>query len=155
MSRVTAIISALVICIIVCLSWAVNHYRDNAIAYKALRDKNARELKLANAAITDMQMRQRDVAALDAKYSRELADARAENETLRADVAAGRKRLRINATCSGTVREATGTSGVDNATGPRLAEAAERDYFILRERLMAMQKQLEGAQEYIRTQCIP
>ena len=61
-SRVTAIISALVICIIVCLSWAVNHYRDNAITYKAQRDKNAREL-LANAAITDMQMRQRDVAA--------------------------------------------------------------------------------------------
>ena len=69
MSRVTAIISALVICIIVCLSWAVNHYRDNAITYKAQRDKNARELKLANAAITDMQMRQRDVAALDAKYT--------------------------------------------------------------------------------------
>ena len=62
MNRVTAIISALVICIIVCLSWAVNHYRDNAITYKAQRDKNARELKLANAAITDMQMRQRDVA---------------------------------------------------------------------------------------------
>ena len=46
----------------------LNHYRDNAITYKAQRDKNARELKLANAAITDMQMRQRDVAALDAKY---------------------------------------------------------------------------------------
>ena len=31
----------LVICIIVCLSWAfVNHYRDNAITYKAQRDKN-------------------------------------------------------------------------------------------------------------------
>ena len=43
-----AIISALVICIIVCLSWAVNHYRDNAITYKAQRDKNARELKLAS-----------------------------------------------------------------------------------------------------------
>ena len=40
------------------------HYRINAITYKAQRDKNARELKLANAAITDMQMRQRDVAAL-------------------------------------------------------------------------------------------
>ena len=46
---------------------------DNAITYKAQRDKNARELKLANAAITDMQMRQRDVAALDAKYTKELA----------------------------------------------------------------------------------
>ena len=53
-------------------------------------DKNARELKLANAAITDMQMRQRDVAALDAKYTKELADA-AENDALRDDVAAGRQ----------------------------------------------------------------
>ncbi|EJR8163317.1 lysis protein [Escherichia coli] len=153
MRRVTAIIYALVICIIVCLLWAVNHYRDNAITYKAQRDKKARELEQANATITDMQVRQRDVAALDAKYSKELADARAENETLRADVAAGRKRLRINATCHGTVRDATGTSGVDNATGPRLADTAERDYFILRERLMTMQKQVEGAQDYIRTQC--
>ena len=68
MSRVTAIISALVICIIVCLSWAVNHYRDNAITYKAQRDKNARELKLANALITGlMQMRQRDVACARCK----------------------------------------------------------------------------------------
>ena len=95
MSRVTAIISALVICIIVCLSWAVNHYRDNAITIK-LSDKNARELKLANAAITDMQMRQRDVAALDAKYTKELADAKAENDALRDDVAAGRRRLHIS-----------------------------------------------------------
>ena len=68
MSRVTAIISALVVAI-VCLSWAVNHYRDNAITYKAQRVKNARELKLANAAVPDMQMRQRDVA-LDAGNTR-------------------------------------------------------------------------------------
>ncbi|MCZ9080589.1 lysis system i-spanin subunit Rz, partial [Escherichia albertii] len=46
-------------------------------------DKNARELKLANATITDMQVRQRDVAALDAKYTKELADAKAENDALR------------------------------------------------------------------------
>ncbi|EQB6729007.1 hypothetical protein ACYRAW_004490 [Shigella flexneri] len=39
MSRVTAIISALVICIIVCLSWAVNHYRDNAITTKSSATK--------------------------------------------------------------------------------------------------------------------
>ncbi|EOT5427041.1 MULTISPECIES: lysis protein [Enterobacteriaceae] len=138
---------------IVCLSWAVNHYRDNAITYKEQRDKNARELKLANATITDMQQRQRDVNALDAKYTKELADAKAENETLRADVAAGRRRLHIKAVCQ-SVREATTASGVDNATSPRLADTAERDYFTLRERLMTMQMQLEGAQEYIRTQCI-
>ena len=45
-------LSPLAIGIIVCLSWAVNHYRDNAITYKAQRDKNARE-SLANAAITE------------------------------------------------------------------------------------------------------
>ncbi|EAA3168493.1 lysis protein, partial [Shigella sonnei] len=101
----------------------------------------------------DMQQRQRDVNALDAKYTKELADAKAENETLRADVAAGRRRLHIKAVCQ-SVREATTASGVDNATSPRLADTAERDYFTLRERLMTMQMQLEGAQEYIRTQCI-
>ena len=97
------------------------HYRDNAITYKAQRDKNAKELKLANAAITDMQMRQRDVAALDAKYTKELADAKAENDALRDDVAAGRRRLRIKVCQS--VREATTASGVDL---PRLADTAER-----------------------------
>ncbi|GHK88382.1 hypothetical protein ECZU17_43190 [Escherichia coli] len=98
----------IVILLVACgaLWMATDHYRDNAITYKAQRDNKASELKLANATITDMQVRQRDVAALDAKYSRELADARAENETLRADVAAGRKRLRINATCPCSVREA-------------------------------------------------
>ena len=130
------------------------HYRNNAIDYKAQRDKNASELKLANATITDMQQRQRDVAALDARYTKELADAKAENETLRADVAAGRKRLRINATCPGPVREATTASGVDNAARPGLADTAQRHYFTLREQLITMQKQLEGAQDYIRTQCI-
>ena len=151
MSRVTAIISALVICIIVCLSWAVNHYRDNAITYKAQRDKNARELGFsANAAITDMQMRQRDVAALDAKYTKELADAKAENDALRDDVAAGRRRLHIKAVCQSCVN--TTASGVDNAASPRLADTAERDYFTLRERLITMQKQLEGTQKYINEQ---
>ena len=50
-------------------------------------------MNVADAAITDMQMRQRDVAALDAKYTEGLADAKAENDALRDDVAAGRRRL--------------------------------------------------------------
>ena len=54
-----------------------------------------------------MQMRQRDVA-LDAKYTKkELADAKAENDALRDDVAAGRRRLHIKAGLCQSVREAT------------------------------------------------
>ena len=78
-----------------------------------------------------MQMRQRDVAALDAKYTKELADTQAENDALRDDVAAGRRRLHIKPVCQ-SVREAA-ASGVDNAASPRLADTAERDYFTLRE----------------------
>ncbi|TJH15498.1 lysis protein, partial [Escherichia coli] len=94
-----ALCGVIIVLLVACgaLWLATDHYRDNAITYKAQRDKKASELELANATITDMQQRQRDVAALDEKYTKELADARAENETLRADVAAGRKRLRINA----------------------------------------------------------
>ena len=77
-----------------------------------------------------MQMRQRDVAALDAKYTKRLADAKAENDALRDDVAAGRRRLHIKAVCQ-SVREATTASGVDITTS-RLADTAERDYFTWR-----------------------
>ena len=153
MNRVLCVV--IIVLLVACgvLSLGLNHYRDNAITYKAQRDKKARELELANTTITDMQQRQRDVAALDAKYSRELANAKAENETLRADVAAGRRRLHIKAVCQ-SVREATTASGVDNAASPRLADTAERDYFTLRERLVMMQAQLEGAQQYITEQCL-
>ena len=73
------------------------------------------------------------------------------NDALRDDVAAGRRRLHIKAVCQ-SVR-ATTASGVDNAASPRLADTAERDYFTLRERLITMQKQLEGTQKYINEQC--
>ena len=49
------------------------------------------------------------------KYMKELADAKAENDALRDDVAAGRRRLHIKAVCQ-SVREATTASGVDNVS---------------------------------------
>ena len=44
-------------------------------------------------------------------------------------------------------------SGVDNAASPDWQTPLERDYFTLRERLITMQKQLEGTQKYINEQC--
>ena len=52
-----------------------------------------------------MQMRQRDVAALDAKYTKEQLMLKLKM-MLRDDVAAGRRRLHIKAVCQ-SVREAT------------------------------------------------
>ncbi|EQA1214305.1 TPA: lysis protein [Escherichia coli] len=151
MNRVTAIISALVICIIVCLSWAVNHYRDNAIAYKEQRDNKASELEKANATIADMRKRQRDVAELDARYTKELADANATIESLRADVSAGRKRLQVAATCA---KSTTGASGMGDGESPRLTADAELNYYRLRSGIDRITAQVNYLQEYIRTQCL-
>ncbi|EJA8548451.1 lysis protein [Escherichia coli] len=151
MSRVTAIISALVICIIVCLSWAVNHYRDNAIAYKEQRDKKVSELKQATATIADMRKRQRDVAELDARYTKELADANATIGSLRADVSAGRKRLQVAATCA---KSTTGASSMGDGESPRLTADAELNYYRLRSGIDKITAQVNYLQEYIRTQCL-
>lgn len=151
MSRLTAIIIAIIACIIVSLGWAVNHYRDNAIDYKKQRDTALQEIALAKATITDMQTRQRDVATLDAKYTQELADAQETINQLERDVATGKRRLQLNATCKGN---STGTTGMDDATSPRLTDSAERDYFTLRQRIETVTKQLTGLQEYVRTQCL-
>jgi len=103
-------------------------------------DTAERNLKLANDAITDMQTRQRDVAALDAKYTKELADANAENDRLRADVVAGKRRLQIAATCSKD--GASATSGVVDGSSPRLTEDAELNYWRLRDGIATVTKQL-------------
>ena len=58
---------------------AVNHYRDNAITYKAQRDKNARELAgergqlLTRRCVSVMLLR-------SMQNTKELADAKAEND---------------------------------------------------------------------------
>lgn len=142
----------MVVCIIVSLGWAVNHYRNNAITYKGQRDKATEQLSLANTTIKDMQTRQRDVAALDAKYTGELSDAKKQLDDLQHCIRTGKCGLRINARCP--ANGATSTSGMDDAVSPRLTDAAERDYFTLRERIATINKQLSGLQTYVREQCM-
>ncbi|HDC4380495.1 TPA: lysis protein [Citrobacter braakii] len=119
---------------------------------KKRADDAEQSLSLANDTIKDMQIRQRDVAALDAKYTKELADAQAENDRLRADVVAGKRRLQIAATC--TKDETTGTSGLVDGSSPRLTADAELNYWRLRDGIATVTKQLTGLQEYVRTQCL-
>ncbi|EDS7167620.1 lysis protein [Salmonella enterica] len=121
-----------------------NHYRDNAITYKDQRDK-------ATSTINDMRKRQRDVAELDAKYTKELADANATIESLRADVSAGRKRLQVAATCA---KSTTGSSGMGDGESPRLTADAELNYYRLRSGIDRITAQVNYLQEYIRTQCL-
>ena len=96
-----------------------------------------------------MQMRQRDVAALDAKYTKELADAKAENDALRDDVAAGRRRLvSSKQSVSQCVKPPPPPAWIMQPP-PDWQTPLNGIISLLRERLITMQKQLEGTQKYI------
>ena len=141
----------LVLALIGALAFFVNHYRDNAITYRDQRDKATEKLLLATATIKDMQTRQRDVAALDAKYTGELADAKETIERLHSDVIAGRKRLQVAATCA---KSTTGANSMGDGESPRLTADAELNYYRLRSGIDRITAQVNYLQEYIRTQCL-
>ncbi|ALB67167.1 lysis protein [Cronobacter dublinensis] len=124
------------------------YYRASLTKAEASLTEVNRELSLAKSTMKDMETRQRDVAALDAKYTQELADAQSTINQLERDVATGKRRLQLNATCKSN---STGTTGMDDASTAELTPDARQNYFHLREQLVTAEKQILGLQEYIRT----
>ncbi|MEE9659105.1 lysis protein [Enterobacter cloacae complex sp. CARB60] len=154
MSRLTTIIIAVVVCIIVSLGWAVNHYRDNAIEYKKQRDTAVNEAALAKATITDMQTRQRDAATLDAKYTQELADAKAQNYALQRKLDNG-GRVLVKGRCPVPASTQTAvTSSMGNDASVELSDVAGRNVLGIRSGIISDQASLRALQEYINTQCL-
>ncbi|EKT1780577.1 lysis protein, partial [Salmonella enterica] len=124
MNRITTGVIASLLIVAAALGWTTSHYHGNAVKYKDQRDTATRNLKLANETISDMQTRQRDVAALDAKYTKELADAKAENDALQRRLAAG-GRVRVKGRCSvPTQTETASASRVGNAATVELSDVA-------------------------------
>ncbi|ECY7223472.1 lysis protein [Salmonella enterica] len=131
-----------------------NHYRNNAITYKDQRDTATHKLTLANATITDMQTRQRDVAALDARYTKELADAKAENDALQRRLAAG-GRVRVKGRCTVPASTTSASPGsMGDAATVALSDVAGRNVLSIRSRIISDQAKLKYLQEYVRTQCL-
>ncbi|WP_031612777.1 lysis protein [Salmonella enterica] len=131
-----------------------NHYRNNAITYKDQRDTATHKLKLANETIDDMNKRQRDVAALDAKYTKELADAKAENDALRRKLDNG-GRVLVKGKCPvSSSAETSSASGMGNDATVELSPVAGRNVLGIRDGIISDQTALRTLQEYIRTQCL-
>ncbi|EHR6916907.1 lysis protein [Salmonella enterica] len=153
MNRVTtgAIVSLLVVA--AALAWTTDHYHGNAVKYKSQRDTATHSLKLANATITDMQVRQRDVAALDARYTKELADAKAENDALQRRLDAG-GRVRVKGRCTVPATTTTASPGsVGDAASVELSPVAGRNVLDIRAGIISDQAKLRYLQQYIRDQC--
>ncbi|ASQ25055.1 TPA: lysis protein [Salmonella enterica subsp. enterica serovar Java] len=149
MNRIT--FTAIILLLIVAI--ALDHYHGNAVRYKDQRDTAIHNLKLANETITDMTKRQRDVAALDEKYTKELADAQTRNTDLQRRLAAG-GRVRVEGRCSvSTPTETASTSRVGNAATVELSPGAGQNVLDIRAGIISDQEKLKYLQEYVRTQC--
>lgn len=144
----------LVVAVIGMLVLFVNHYRNNAITYKDQRDKATEKLSLANATIKDIQTRQRDVAALDAKYTKELADAKVENDALQRKLDNGGRML-VKGKCPvSAATQTTGAPSMGDDSTVELSAVAGRNVLGVRSGILSDQTALRALQEYIRTQCL-
>ncbi|ELI8046807.1 lysis protein [Yersinia enterocolitica] len=151
MNRVTAILIAV---LTIFLLFGVTYYQGRVTTLK--RDV-AEITAVANQQKKDLQLieaQRQAVAAIDIKYTKELADAKSENDRLRADIASGTKRLQLNATCSKSVPKTTGPASDPDDASARLTNAAERDYLSLRERIGIATSQINGLQDYITNVCL-
>ena len=95
-------------------------------------------------------------ADLDARTTKEKAHALAENERLRADVAAGDRRLRIAGRCSAdssNLSDTTSTARVDDGGTVELAGVAGRTVFDIRAGIIKDRAALKGLQEYVLKVC--
>ncbi|HHH1009274.1 TPA: lysis protein [Yersinia enterocolitica] len=150
MNRVTAILIAVLIASLFGLTYY--HYRVQSL------NRDVAELskvaKQQQATLDQIETQRQAVAAIDIKYTKELADAKSENERLRADIANGTKRLQLNATCTNPVSKTTGPASVPDDASARLTNAAERDYLSLRERIGIATSQINGLQDYITNVCL-
>ncbi|EAN0156172.1 lysis protein, partial [Salmonella enterica subsp. enterica serovar Schwarzengrund] len=139
MNRITTgvIISLLIVAAV--LAWTTDHYHGNAVKYKEQRDTVTHKLALANATITDMTKRQHDVAALDARYTKELADAKAENDALRRKLDNG-GRVLVKGKCPvSSSAETSSASGMGNDATVELSPVAGRNVLGIRDGIISDQ----------------
>ncbi|HEN3563982.1 TPA: lysis protein [Yersinia enterocolitica] len=150
MNRVTAILIA----VLVASLFGLTYYQYRVQSLNRDVAELATVAKQQQATLDQIETQRQAVAAIDIKHTKELADAKSENERLRADIANGTKRLQLNATCPKPVSKTTGPASVPDDASARLTNAAERDYLSLRERIGIATSQINGLQAYITNVCL-
>ncbi|MCC8382001.1 lysis protein [Xenorhabdus sp. PB30.3] len=124
-----------------------SEYQDKAEAYTSLKLEYDKQV----IAIGKQQEQIKHLAELDKAHTQELANAKTEIDTLRADVAAGRRKLRIKASCP--VSEATPSVSVGDATTVELPRETGQAVLDIREDIINDRAKLRYLQEYVKTEC--
>jgi prophage endopeptidase len=126
-----------------------------ALEKKALSDAATEASEKARKIEADWQQ---SVADLDRQHTKEMQDAKQENERLRAAVDAGAVQLRVRAKCpaapAGDVRSAAAAAGVDDDGTVELDAGARQHYFALRDGIKHDREVILGLQGYVRDVCL-
>lgn len=112
----------------------------------------AGKVESKQATINTMAYQQLTAAKIDATHIQELNNAKTKLEYIERGVADGSIGLHVNANCSG-MPGTSGASSMGDAESPRLGDAAQRDYFTLRERIITATSQINYLQSYIKNIC--
>lgn len=145
--------------------WQANSYgkqlATQATAFQADLDKIAAAgAEQARVAVEHQQQAEQALTTLDAKSSKDKADAIAQNEALRASVASGARRLRVAGTCTAShssgsvVPETPGTASVGNASTVELDSVAGQHIYDIRAGAIADQAALKALQDYVTNVCL-
>jgi len=142
------------------LTWWVEGIRWDADVSKLNESHTAALKKQSDQAVIDLTAAQKRteaaqaaLSALDAKHTKELADEQAKNDQLRADVAAGTRRVRIAAanlaTCELVGSSTSGTGGVGDAAQVELSGAGGQAVLDLRASAIKDDQVIQYLQGYI------
>lgn len=154
--------TAVVIVLAAALAWWIEGLRWDADVSKRNEAHTAELKKQSDQAVIDLtnQKKRTDAAlvafeALDAKHTKEMADEQAKNEKLRADVAAGTRRVRIAAanlaTCQLIGNSTSGSGSLGDAVQIDLTPAGGSDVLSLRESTSRDDEVIQYLQGYINT----
>lgn len=152
--------SAVAILLTAALVWWIVGLRWDADVSKLKATHTAELKKISDQAVIDLtnqkkrtEAAQTALAALDAKHTKELVDEQAKNDRLRADVAAGTRRVRIaaaNLATSQLIRDtASGTGSLGDAVQIELSGAGGRAVLDLRASVIKDDKVIQYLQGYV------
>ncbi|MEN3259084.1 lysis protein [Sodalis endosymbiont of Spalangia cameroni] len=145
-------ISLVIAALLASMAGAALYYRA---LYQEAEESRQRVETLAESwqvEIEQLTQQVRSVAALDLQHTRELENDKKRIAQLERDVADGRRRLQVSATCPNLSSRAA--ARMDDATRARPTDAAQRNYFILRRRIEIAEEQINGLQDYARQVCL-
>jgi prophage endopeptidase len=131
---------------------AANHYHRRFTLASQANAHLQQQLAQAGRQLAQQRAQQAKVASLDQQLTEELTDEKNHIALLEQRVRLGQRRLQLHARCPVAAAPAAGAAGMADATGARLTDAAQRDYFTLRRRIVRIQSQINGLQAYIRLQ---